>query len=130
MYKLKELTVVFGVGAVIYGLTEVIFRGHTHWTMLLTGGAVFSCLYFIFDILYNENLLKNALLGAVIITTAEFAVGCVVNIGLNMHIWDYSHKTLNLYGQICPAFSFGWFGISIAAFYIAAVLRQNLRALT
>ena len=119
----------FGIGGVIYGLIEVIFRGHTHWTMLLTGGAVFCCLYFIFDILYNENLLKNALLGAMIITTAEFAVGCVVNIGLNMHIWDYSHKPLNLYGQICPAFSFGWFGLSIPAFYIAAALRRSLRAL-
>lgn len=130
MDKLKELLMAFGIGGVIYCLIEVIFRGHTHWTMLLTGGAVFCCLYFIFDILYNEKLLKNALLGAMIITTAEFAVGCVVNIGLNMHIWDYSHKPLNLYGQICPAFSFGWFGLSIAAFYIAAVLRQNLRALT
>ena len=130
MDKFKELTVIFGMGGVIYALIEVLFRGRTHWTMMLTGGAVFCCLYLLFDRFYYENLLKNALLGAVIITTAEFAVGCVVNIWLNMHIWDYSHKTLNLYGQICPAFSFGWFGISIAAFYIAAVLRRNLRALT
>ena len=130
MDKFKELTVIFGMGGVIYALIEVLFRGRTHWTMMLTGGAVFCCLYLLFDRFYYENLLKNALLGTVIITTAEFAVGCVVNIWLNMHIWDYSHKTLNLYGEICPAFSFGWFGISIAAFYIAAVLRRNLRALT
>ena len=130
MDKIKELTVAFGFGGVFYGLIELLFRGHTHWSMLLTGGAVFCCLYFIFDIFYYENLLKNALLGAVIITTAEFAVGCIVNIGLNMHVWDYSHKAMNLYGQICPAFSFGWFALSIAAFYISAAIRRNLRALS
>ena len=34
----------FGVGAVAYGLIEVAVRGYTHWTMLLTGGAVMMLL--------------------------------------------------------------------------------------
>lgn len=126
MVKLKEYFIVFGFGGFLYSLVELIFRGRTHWTMFITGAAVFCCLYYVFNRLYNENIFKNALLGSVLITTAEFAVGCAVNLGLHMKVWDYSGKTLNLYGQICPAFSIGWFALSIPVFYLAAALRNQL----
>lgn len=37
---------VFLLGAVIYNLVEVIFRGYTHWSMSVAGGSVL--LIFIF----------------------------------------------------------------------------------
>ena len=39
-----ELTV-FLLGGCAYGLLEVLYRGHTHWTMLVTGGACVLTLF-------------------------------------------------------------------------------------
>lgn len=127
MAKLKEYFIVFSFGGTSYSLVELIFRKHTHWTMFVTGAVVFCILYYVFNRFNSENILKNAFLGSVMITTAEFAVGCTVNLGLNMKVWDYSGKPLNLYGQICPAFSIGWFALSIPAVYLAALLRNHLK---
>ncbi|MCQ2480096.1 MAG: putative ABC transporter permease [Clostridia bacterium] len=128
MGRIKETIIVFGFGCFLYSLVEVIFRGFTHWTMFLTGGVVFCCLYYVFDISCGENIIKGAFLGSVIITTAEYAVGCVLNLGLNMRVWDYSAIPANLFGQICLKFSLGWFALSIFAFFIASLLRQKLRS--
>ena len=35
----------FVFGAVLYSLIEIVFRGYPHWTMTLTGGAVFLIIY-------------------------------------------------------------------------------------
>lgn len=128
MDRLKEFIIVFGVGSLSYALVEVIFRGHTHWTMLLTGGSVFCVLYFAFNYFKKENIFKIGLLGAVLITTAEYSVGCIVNLALKMGVWDYSRKPLNLYGQICPAFFFAWFALSIPVFYMATNLKNEISA--
>ncbi len=127
MKRLKEFIVIFGIGGNIYGLIEILFRGHTHWTMFTAGGLIFYFLYIVFNIICDNNILKNGLIGAIIITTAEYIIGCIVNIGLDMRIWDYSHKPLNLFGQICPAFSLAWFTLSIPASLLAFGLRQRLR---
>ena len=31
----------FGIGGFIYALIEIMFRGHTHWTMMILGGICF-----------------------------------------------------------------------------------------
>lgn len=128
MERIKEIIIVFGFGCFMYSLVEVIFRGFTHWTMFITGGIVFSVLYYIFDISCGKNIIKGAFIGSVIITTVEYAVGCVVNIALKMRVWDYSASPMNLFGQICLKFSLGWFVLSIFAFFIASFLRQKLRS--
>ncbi len=126
--RIKESIIIFGIGGVLYALIEVLFRGFTHWTMFLTGGIVFCCLYYVFEFSCEKNIIKGAFLGAVMITTAEFAVGCVVNIALHMRVWDYSASPMNLFGQICLKFSLGWFALSFLAFAIANLLRQQLRS--
>lgn len=127
MEKIKEFIIVFGLGGIAYALIEVMFRGHTHWTMLLTGGAVFFILYLIFNYFKKENIIRIGFLGASLITTAEYSVGCVVNLGLDMSVWDYSKKPLNLYGQICPKYFLAWFALSIPVFYIAKNLKNEIR---
>ena len=127
MKKLNELIVVFGFGGIIYCLVEIIYRGYTHWTMLLTGGAVFTVLYMLNIKLKSRGMLPRCFLGCLIITAAEFIVGCIVNIGFDMHVWDYSHEKFNVLGQICPAFSFAWFLICIPAAMLSFLLRRNLR---
>lgn len=115
----------FALGAVIYGLIEVISRGYTHWTMALTGGAVMVLLNLI-NRSGKLNLFVRCLLGAVVITSLEFAVGMVVNVALGWNVWDYSDKAFNLYGQICPLFSLGWFFLSIPAFWICGFVEEKL----
>ena len=40
---------VFLLGAVIYNLVEVIFRGYTHWSMSVAGGSVLLIFYLLSD---------------------------------------------------------------------------------
>ena len=96
---------IFIVGAAGYAGVEYLYRGSTHWTMVLTGGA-FYC--------YTKEtkdtpLLVQAAAGACIVTVFEFCVGVVVNLWYGWHVWDYSREPGNLLGQICPLFSFIWF---------------------
>ena len=115
----------FAVGAVAYGLIEVIARGYTHWTMALTGGVVLVLLNLI-NQTENLHILVKCLLGAVVITSLEFCVGMIVNVGLGWAVWDYSDKPLNLWGQICPQFICAWFFISIPAYSICSYIQRRI----
>ena len=111
---LLEYGIMYLLGAAGYGALELLWRGYTHWTMLLTGGF---CLCTIYGIATHsrEKLLKQWIMSAAVITTAEFVVGCIVNLRLGWNIWDYSGRAVHLMGQICPAFFFVWLLISVFA---------------
>lgn len=100
---------IFLFGAIAYGAIEIIFRGYTHWTMLLTGGACVLTMYYMQDWLFGLPLVLSALAGAVIITFYEFFVGVTVNLRFGWGVWDYSTLPGNILGQICPKFTFVWF---------------------
>lgn len=109
---------VFAAGAAAYGLMEVLFRGYTHWTMVLTGGACVLTFYYMLDWIMSVPLPVSALAGAAIITAYEFCVGLLVNLRLGWGVWDYSGQPGNVMGQICPAFSAIWFGLCLVFFGI------------
>ncbi len=125
--KAREYFTVFGIGGIVYGLVEVLFRGYTHWTMAITGGVAFLLIYIINMKMKSMSLLLRCLAGAAIITALEFAVGCVVNRALHLNVWDYSDEQFNILGQICPLFSLAWFLICIPATMLAFILRRQLR---
>ncbi len=100
---------VFALGGSAYGLMEILFRGHTHWTMVITGGACVLTLYLLEGWLLGMPLIIAALAGAVIITFYEFCVGMIVNVRLGWQVWDYSALPGNIMGQICPIFTLAWF---------------------
>ena len=102
---------IFTIGALGYGLLEVLFRGYTHWTMMLTGGACLLTFYYLDQQFYKVPLLLKAAGGAVIITIYEFAVGLIVNLWYGWHVWDYSLLPGNILGQICPLFTAVWFAL-------------------
>lgn len=114
----------FGVGAVLYGLIEVVARGYTHWTMALTGGTVMVLLNLI-NQTRELHILIKCLLGAVVITSLEFCVGMVSNVVLGWNVWDYSDKPLNIWGQICPQFTLVWFFLSIPAFALCSFIESR-----
>lgn len=125
--NMSEAIAVFGFGGIIYGLVEVLFRGHTHWTMVITGAGVFAAIYLINIKLRTNMILPRCALGCLVITSAEFVVGCIVNLVFHLNVWDYSDEWLNILGQICPMFSLGWFFISIPATLISDGLSKSFR---
>jgi len=120
--QFRKYVMVFFIGALGYGLLETIFRGFTHWTMLVTGGTVFSILYFINSRNENAPLWQKALAGATVITLAELIVGCIVNLWLGWNVWDYSNYAYNFLGQICLAFTALWFFLCIPLAYFTRYL--------
>lgn len=106
--KIFEITV-FMLGGCAYGLMEILFRGHTHWSMVITGGACVLTLYLLETWLLSIPLVMAALTGALIITFYEFCVGMLVNVRFGWQVWDYSSMPGNVMGQICPVFTAAWF---------------------
>lgn len=123
----REYFTVFGFGAVIYSLVEVVTRGYTHWTMTITGGVAFLLIYLINVNMKTNSLILRCLVGCLVITVIEFSVGMLVNRGLHWNVWDYSDEKFNLFGQICPLFSFLWFLICIPGTILSFILKGQLR---
>ena len=99
---------VYLFGAVSYGLIEILWRGYTHWTMIVTGGFCFLSIYLVNVFLGDVNIFIRALISALIITAAELAVGLLVNVKLGLGVWDYSSLKFNFLGQISLVYSFLW----------------------
>ena len=123
----RENFTIFALGGTVYGLIEVVARGYTHWSMILTGGLAFLLIHIINVNLKSRSLFLRCAIGCGIITALEFGVGCIVNRGLHMGVWDYSGQKLNILGQICPLFSILWFLICIPAVYLSYILKKSLR---
>ena len=108
----------------MYIALELLWRGHSHWTMFILGGICFVALGLINEVLpWDMPLWKQSLIGACIITTLEFATGCVVNLWLGLGVWDYSHMKGNILGQICPQFFLLWLPVSLSGIVLDDWLR-------
>ncbi len=115
------------IGGVIYIGMELAFRGRSHWTMFVLGGICFVILGVINQVIpWEMPLYQQILLGDVIVTTLEFATGCIVNIWLGLGIWDYSHLLGNIMGQICPLFCVLWLPVCLAGIVLDDWLRYWL----
>lgn len=125
MRAIFEYAAAFIFGGVMYGSLETVARGYTHPSMLLTGGVCFAGLYAI-DKHSKRALWVRILMGAALITAAEFTAGCICNLWLGWDVWNYSHIPFNLLGQICPRFTVIWAALTIPAYWLAAVLRGAL----
>ena len=118
MSNAEKYILLFLIGGIGYGAIEIAFRGFTHWSMILTGGAAFLSLYLINSAFTDTSIFIKALLGMLVITALEFTVGIVVNKIFALSVWDYSNVPGNFMGQISLPFSACWYGISIIAFLI------------
>ena len=119
-----EELLVFFIGASGYGLLEIIWRGYTHWTMLVVGGICYLALYKMFAYLENTPALLKGIIGGLVITTAELVAGMILNVRLGMNVWDYSNLPFNLYGQICLIYSFLWAVLSVPLVYISKKIKK------
>lgn len=118
----KEYAAVFTLGAVLYSFIEILWRGRTHWTMAVTGGICLLLIHICNERHSDLDLLSRCSLSSLYITGVEFAVGWLLNVRLNMMIWDYSDKYLNIMGQICPEYWAYWYLLSIPAIMLSTII--------
>ena len=128
MKKSAEYILIFSLGAILYNLIEVLFRGYTHWSMSIAGGIAVLILYVVDIKLPSKSILLRGLIGCLTITGIEFIAGCIVNIWLKLNVWDYSDLLLNFLGQICLPFSSIWFLISFPAILVCRFIRKHMIA--
>ena len=113
MNNIEKYILIFLVGGFGYGLLEILFRGFTHWAMIITGGSALLILYLINLALPNTPTILKAFIGALSITIIEFSVGIIVNKVFSFGVWDYTGSPGNILGIITPSFSLIWFMISL-----------------
>ena len=118
----RKIELEFLAGGVGYGLIELLWRGRTHWSMVMAGGACLVILCIINEAMGKKHIILRAVAGALAITAVEFAVGVVVNRMLGLGVWNYGEMFGNVMGQICPAFSAAWFGLCLVFFGIIRLL--------
>ncbi len=113
MRRTVEYGTVYLMGALGYSLLELLWRGRTHWTMMLTGGLCFLLIYVLNAAAPAAPWWEKSLAGCLIITLLEFLIGLVVNRMLGWNVWDYSDLRLNLLGQVSLLYSLLWFGLCV-----------------
>ena len=106
----------FLIGGSLYTWLEVLCRGYSHWTMFILGGLCFVVMGLLneYKFTWKQSLVAQSIISAVIITVLEFITGCIVNLWLGWHVWDYSELPFNLFGQICLYFFLLWIPLSAA----------------
>ena len=126
MRKAAEYATVFAVGAVGYALIEILWRGRTHWTMMLTGGVCMAFIYRTEEKYSAAPRWKRCLADTQMISLCELTVGFFVNMLLDWRVWDYSTQPLNIFGQICPLYAFLWFLLCLPATYLCAAMSKGI----
>lgn len=112
------------VGGVGYCVLEMAWRGRTHWSMALAGGAGFAAAHHINGLFPHAPLWRRCLMGSAAITTVELAAGCLFN--KKHQVWDYTGRPGNLGGQICPLYSLLWFLLCIPLCGLSTAIRKKI----
>lgn len=106
----KQL-LLFYLGGMGYAALELLWRGRTHGSMFVLGGACFLALGKLGRLRLPRPLL--AVLGSGLITAGELLTGLLIN-GSYL-VWDYRRMPMNFRGQICLRFSLLWIPVSALA---------------
>ena len=115
MKKLLAHIPIAVIGGLVYMGIEILWRGHTHWTMGVLGGVCFALIGLLDEVQDHPPMLLQMVQGAAIVTALELIVGLIVNRWLGWDVWDYSDMPGNLWGQVCPQFAAAWLVLSWAA---------------
>lgn len=121
------MVVLLFIGGTTYFCIEMLWRGHSHWTMTLVGGICFviiGCINEFFP--WELGMVQQSLIGATAVTIIEFVAGLILNIWLKLGIWDYSNMPFNIMGQICLPFFFAWIALAAVAIVLDDYLRHWL----
>ena len=128
--KISQGMITFLTGGIVYFYFEIFVRGYSHISMFILGGICFLVVgKYGTKILLNEGyivskILKIMILSGAVITFLEFVTGCIVNIILNLGVWDYSNMDYNFRGQICLSYSLLWTLMGLPCVYLYGVLNE------
>lgn len=129
MKQWSKKGILFCIGGTIYWLIEFLWKtfislGTCHWSMFLLGGLCFLLIGELNEhIPWEMSIIKQGVIGSVIITGLEFIFGLTLNIWLKLNIWNYATLPLNILGQICLPFTIAWFFLSLVAIFLDDYLR-------
>ena len=127
MKKLLKYAFLLVIGGSIYYLVELFFRGYSHWTMFLLGGACFIVCGLLNEVFsWDIALISQMFISALAITLLELITGIIVNILLDWHVWNYSNMPYNFLGQISLLFTNIWGFLSLFAILIDDYIRYIL----
>ena len=124
-FILKEF-IIFIIFGLMYVTIELLYRGHTHYSLFIVGGICGVLIGLINDNTPDMPLLPQCVLGAVIITVIELLTGLFLNVYLGLNVWDYSNQPFNFMGQICPQFCIIWCILSILVIRIDDWLKEKV----
>lgn len=118
--------ILFCIGGFTYVGIEILARRYSHWSMFLVGGICFLLIGLLNEITPTMPLLNQMLISCVMVTVIEFMSGYILNIWLQMDIWDYTDEIGNVLGQICPKHSLYWFLLSFVAILLDDFIRHKV----
>lgn len=119
-------TVLGYLGGMLYIGLELLWRQWSHGSMFLVGGLCFVLIGNIDTFLPDMPLLFQSVLGACLVTGMELVSGLLINVVLDLHVWDYSALPYNLMGQVCMSYFFLWILVSALAVLLDDFLRARL----
>jgi uncharacterized membrane protein len=123
----KKYVVLFTVGGAGYAIIELLWRGRTHWTMIMAGGICFIIFSLVEERLSAQPLIYKSVICALGVTVLELIFGVIFNVILKMNVWDYSSMPFNFLGQICPTYTLLWVGLSAL---VLPIIPKVLKLLT
>lgn len=113
----------FIAGGFSYFYMEILYRGYSHYSMIICAGLAFILSGSIRSLFHNRlSFVAQMLSSCLIITLLEFITGYIVNIRLNQNVWDYSSLPYNFMGQICLVYSLLWLCISVLCIILYNVI--------
>ena len=122
-----KCAILFLIGGWLYYCIEIMWRGHSHWTMAIVGGVCFVLIGGLNNYLpWEMPIWKQAVCGSALVTAVELVTGVVLNLYLGLGVWDYSKMPCNLLGQICLPYSALWVGLSLVCIFVDDGLRWRL----
>lgn len=127
LVKVLKHLFLFILGGSIYYSIEILWRGHSHFSMFIVGGLCFVIMglaneIFTWDLYFEYQLF----IGWCAVLILEFLSGCIVNLWLGWDVWDYSSMPFNILGQICLTYAFLWIPIVIIGILIDDWVRYKL----
>ena len=128
MKNSKNNLILFSIGGFGYGMIEILWRGHTHWSMFTAGGICFVFFANIAKKMKRCSLFCKAVIGSGFVTLIELIFGIFLNVLLKKNVWDYSKLPLNICGQICLLYSFFWMILSLIFIPFASFIENKLQS--
>ncbi len=126
MKKVSKSLILFLIFGIIYYGLETLWRGYSHFSMVIVGGLCGLLIGYINE--YSETIViwKQCFIATGIVVVIEFVSGCILNLWLSLGVWDYSHMPFNLLGQVCLQFTVLWFCLSLICILLDDWLRYKL----